>query len=189
MTPRQPAALLSREPDIRLLGTVNEQMLQSFLDQRARLGKDGVPVVVELSTTGGDAETARRLALELRMLEQARELFFLGKSYVYSAGVTLMAAIPASNRYLTRDTVLLVHERRIEKTVNFTGALRSAIAVAQDLIAELEIGMELERRGFEQLTAGSELPVEELLKKVMERDWYVKAEEALSLGLVAGLVG
>jgi ATP-dependent protease ClpP protease subunit len=118
-----------------------------------------------------------------------REVFFLGKTYVYSAGITLMAAVPASHRYLTRDTVLLIHERRMDKKVHFNGALRSAIAVAQDLLAELEIGQKLERNDFEHLVAGTELTTDALLDRVMNKDWYVTADEALALKLVAGLVG
>jgi ATP-dependent protease ClpP protease subunit len=181
-------ALPSLKPDIRMLGGIDEQMLQKFLDDSTKLEGDG-PVVLELSTAGGEADTARRLAQEIRMLAQTREVFFLGKSYVYSAGVTVMSAIAASHRYLTRDTVLLVHERRIERTVQFNGALRSAIAVAQDLLAELEIGEQLERQGFERLVEGSELTTEDLLERVMKKDWYMTAEEALRLKIVAGLVG
>jgi hypothetical protein len=123
------------------------------------------------------------------MLSQAREIFFLGKTYVYSAGITVMAAVPPSHRFLTRDTVLLVHERRMERTIQLSGALRSAVSVVQDLMAELEIGQALERRGFERLVDGSRLTPDELLDRVMEKDWYMPADEALSLRLVAGLVG
>jgi ATP-dependent protease ClpP protease subunit len=180
--------LPSLHPDIRLIGNIDENMLQNFLDQSAKLEGDG-PIVLELSTSGGEADTARRLAQEVRMLSQAREVFFLGKTYVYSAGITVMAAVPPSHRFLTRDTVLLVHERRMEKTVQLSGALRSSVAVVQDLMAELEIGQSLERKGFETLVDGSQLSVDELLDRVMEKDWYMPAEEALSLRLVAGLVG
>lgn len=181
-------ALPSLIPDLRLIGSVDEPMLQSFLEQAARLEGDA-PAVLELSTSGGEADTARRLAQEIRMLSDTREVFFLGKTYVYSAGVTLMAAVPASRRYLTRDTVLLIHERRIDKKVHLNGALRSAIAVAQDLLAELEIGQQIERKDFEHLVAGTELTPETLLDRVMNKDWYLTADEALALKLVAGLVG
>jgi ATP-dependent protease ClpP protease subunit len=181
-------ALPSLNPDIRLIGNIDETMLQNFLDQSAKLEGDG-PIVLELSTSGGEADTARRLAQEVRMLSQAREVFFLGKTYVYSAGITVMAALPPSHRFLTRDTVLLVHERRMERTVQLSGALRSSVAVVQDLMAELEIGQSLERKGFEKLVDGSQLSVDELLDRVMEKDWYMPADEALSLRLVAGLVG
>ena len=85
--------------------------------------------------------------------------------------------------------MLLIHERRIERTVQLSGALRSAISVAQDLLAELESGQQLERRGFERLVAGSQLSAEALLERVLHKDWYMTAEEALALKLVAGLVG
>ena len=182
------AALPSLKPDIRLLGGVDEPMIQSFLDQSSKLDGDG-PVVLELSTTGGEADSARRLAQEVRMLGQERELFFLGKTYVYSAGITIMAAVPASHRFLTRDTVLLIHERRMDRTVQLSGALRSVIAVTQDLLAELQIGEQLERRGFEQLVAGSDLSSDDLMERVLHKDWYMSADEALELKLVAGLVG
>jgi ATP-dependent Clp protease, protease subunit len=181
-------SLPSREPDIRLLGSIDEQMLRHFLDRCGQLQGDG-PWVVELSTAGGEADTARRLAQELKMLREQREVFFLGKTYVYSAGVTVMAGVPPSHRYLTRDTVLLIHERRIERTMQLSGGLRSAIAITQDLLAELEMGQELECRGFEQLVAGSELTSDALFERVMKKDWYMPAQEALSLKLVAGLIG
>lgn len=180
--------LPSLHPDIRLLGSIDEAMVQRFLDQ-AGAAQGDKPLVLELSTMGGDAETARRLAEEIALLRQAREVFFLGKTYVYSAGITVMAAVPSTHRFLTPDTILLVHERRMERTVQLSGALRSAVAVARDLLAELEVGQLLERRGFEQLAAGSQLSADELLQHVLEKDWYLTAEEALELELVAGIVG
>jgi ATP-dependent protease ClpP protease subunit len=181
-------ALPSLKPNIRLIGMLDEPMLQNYLDQCDQLQGDG-PVVLELSTAGGEAETARRMAQEVRLLAQAREVFFLGKTYVYSAGITVMAAVPPARRFLTRDTVLLIHERRMERTVQLSGPLGSALSVVQGLMAELEIGQKLEREGFEKLVDGSELTADDLLRHVLEKDWYMHAEEALSLRLVAGLVG
>jgi ATP-dependent protease ClpP protease subunit len=178
--------LPSAEPQIRLLGGVDEAMVLRFLDAAAKLpGQD--PVVVELTTTGGEADSARRLAQAVRELAHRREVFVLGKSYVYSAGTTVLAAVPRTHRWLTRDTMLLIHERRFERTVQLTGALRSAMAVVQDLVAEIEAGQQLERRGFAQLVEGSRLSVDELERRVLAKDWYLAAQEALDLGLVAGI--
>jgi len=183
-----PPKLPALHPDIRLLGGVDEAMLKKFLDDCEGLAGDG-PVVLELSTTGGEADTARRLAQDIRMLAQTREVFFLGKSYVYSAGITLLAAVPPTHRFLTRDTVLLIHERRFQRTLELSGALRSVIAVTQDLLAELEIGEAIERRGFDRFVEGSNLTGQALTDRVLQKDWYMTADEALSLKLVAGLVG
>jgi ATP-dependent protease ClpP protease subunit len=181
-----PVRLPSAEPQIRLLGGVDEAMVLRFLDAAAQLSGEG-PVVVELTTTGGEADSARRLAQAVRELSRRREVFVLGKSYVYSAGVTVLAAVPRTHRWLTRDTMLLIHERRFDRTVQLTGALRSAMAIVQDLVAEIEAGQKLERRGFEQLVEGSQLSVDELERRVLEKDWYLTAQEALERGLVAGL--
>jgi ATP-dependent Clp protease, protease subunit len=191
MTPNNPEknkGLPTLQPHVRLLGAIDEQLLQTLLDRCATLEGDG-PIVIELSTMGGEAETARRIAQEIRMLAEQREVYLLGKTYVYSAGITILAAVPPARRYLSRDTVLLVHERRFERTVQFEGALRSAMALAEDLLAELKIAQDLERRGFERFVEGSELQADALIERVLERDWYMTADEALSLKLVAGLVG
>jgi ATP-dependent protease ClpP protease subunit len=175
------------KPQVRLLGGIDEAMLLDFLDRVDKLPPEG-PVVVEITTTGGEAETARRIAQELRSLGASREVYVLGKTYVYSAGITIMSAVPARHRFLTRDTVLLVHERRFERTVRFEGALRSAIAVARDLVAELEMAEQLEAQGFRHFAEGSQLSGEDIYEKVLKKDWYVRAEEAHALGLVGELV-
>jgi ATP-dependent protease ClpP protease subunit len=180
--------LPSLKPDLRLLGDIDEEMIQRFLDQRSSIDGDR-PLVVELSTMGGEADSARRLAEEIRLLRGEREVYLFGKTYVYSAGITVMAAVPRTHRFVTPDTILLIHERRIDRTVHLSGALRSAVAVARDLLAELETGQQLERRGFERFASGSRLSGEELLARVLERDWYVTAQEALDLELIAGIVG
>jgi len=180
--------LPSMKADLRLLGSIDEAMIQRFLDQRASIDGDR-PLVLELSTMGGEADSARRLAEEIRLLRGEREVYLLGKTYVYSAGITVMAAVPCTHRFVTRDTILLVHERRIDRTLQLSGALRSAIAITKDLLAELEVGQQLERRGFDRFASGSRLSGEELLARVLEHDWYLTAQEALDLELIAGIVG
>lgn len=181
--------LTSRHPNIRLFGPIDDNMLKSFLGQLAEARDHPGPIVLELSTTGGNADTARRMALEIRLARRlwGKDLFFFGKTMVYSAGVTLMAAFPPERRILSADTRLLIHERHMDKSIHFTGALRASLALARDLVAEIEIGQQLEREGFEELVAGSSLSLDDLMARVMSQDWYVSATEALRLGLVGRL--
>lgn len=176
------------EADVRLSGNVDEAMLTNLLAQLVSVtGKDG-PLVLELTTTGGDADVGRRIALELRMLQRQRDIFFLGKTTVDSAGVMVMAAVPIERRFLTADTVLLIHERRIEKTLQLAGALRASIGRVKDVLAELENGLALERDGFEELITGSALSLDDLMSRVMTANWYLRASEAKSIRLVEGMV-
>ena len=186
LSPALPPALLNR-PQVRLNGDVNDALFESF-DYQVSLAGDADPLVVELTTCGGGAETGRRIALEVRLLRQAgRRVLFLGKTVVYSAGVTIMAAFPREARYLTRDTVLLIHGRRMDRQLNLSGPLRASAQVAREVLAEIEFGLELERRGFAQLVEGSDVSVDEIQEKAAS-NWYVTAEEALERGLVAGLI-
>jgi ATP-dependent protease ClpP protease subunit len=167
----------SAKPDVRLFGSVDPAMLSEFLRQQAQAPQDK-SLVFELSTDGGDADVGRRIAEELRLWQEGgRELFFLGKTYVFSAGITIMAAIPPSHRFLTADTELLVHERKIKKTIRLDGALRSCRAAVQDVLAEIAA-----------FAAGSRMTVEEIEQRVMDKAWYLTAQEARSMGLVAGVV-
>jgi len=185
-----PALLSSAAADIRLFGQVNDDMLKSFLTQLEAVRGRAGPLVLELSTTGGDADVGRRIALDVKLLRESRpdRVCFLGKSVVYSAGVSVMSGFTPADRYLTRDAVLLIHERRMEKTVHFSGALRASQALAHDLLAEIENGQRLEKEGFEELVRGTALELDVLMAHVRRANWYVPADEALRLGLVAALV-
>jgi ATP-dependent protease ClpP protease subunit len=175
-------------PDIRLFGKIDDAMLSEFFRQQAEAAPDKT-LVLELSTSGGDADSGRRIAEELRLWQkQGRGIFFLGKTYVFSAGITIMSALPVSRRFLTADCELLIHERKMKKDLHLEGALRGCMATVNDVLAEIESGQRLEREGFRQLVDGTPLSVEDIENKVMHKDWYLSAADALATGLIAGIV-
>lgn len=183
-----PASVLA--PQISLLGGVSEEMAKGLRDQLRELDEGDGPVALEMTTLGGDAELARRMVLDI---DQARErlaprrLVFVGKTVVYSAGVTVMSAFPREDRFLTADTVLLIHCRQLDKTIEINGPIRASLPQVKALCQELQTGIALEKQGFERLIQGSSVTLETLLEKALY-NWYLTAEEALALGLVAGVV-
>ncbi|MDO9358106.1 MAG: ATP-dependent Clp protease proteolytic subunit [Polaromonas sp.] len=180
--------LPSLSPDLRLFGKVDASMLGEFFRQQAEAAF-GKAIVIELSTSGGDADIGRRIAQEIRLWRDSGvEVFFLGKTYVFSAGITIMSAFEPSHRFLTADCELLIHERKMKKDLHLEGALRGCLSAVKDVLAEIESGQRLEREGFSKLVAGTRLSVQDLENKVYAKDWYLPAREALELGLVAGLV-
>ncbi len=189
----EPESLPVLDPHIRLVGTVDDAMFKVFIEELTQARKNlspMEPVLLCLTTTGGEAETARRIADELTLVRERenRPLRFVGKTAVYSAGVTIMAAFARGERYLTRGTELLIHERRVTKTVELSGALRGNVSKLRDLLAEMDSGQRLERDGFRQLVQGSSMSVDQLLAKVMEADWYLTADEALAAGLIQSVI-
>ena len=75
---------LLKHPTIRLHGKVDDAMLASFLEQMATAVDNTGTILLELTTTGGDAELGRRIATDL-MLARDRlglDIVFLGKAVV-----------------------------------------------------------------------------------------------------------
>lgn len=176
-------------PQVRLDGNVDDTMLRLFKDAFATAEDGPDPIVVELTTTGGDAETGRRIATDIRLFRErtGRRPLFLGKSVVYSAGVSAMAGFLPQDRWLARGTMLLIHGRSMTKTLNLDGPLKLLKPRLEGMLSEIEAGLKLEREGFELLIAGSRLSLDEVMRRA-ETNWYLDADEALAHGLIAGVV-
>jgi len=179
--------LLSR-PHIILQGPVDHAMYASFRQQLGDAPTEG-PLVVAISTLGGDPEVARLMGDELRLLRDytGRETLFLGKVAVYSAGATFMASFPVDKRFLTRGTRIMIHERILTKTVELSGPLKSVVAGLKANLHEIEESVRIEEEGFHDLVAGSKIAFDEVRKRAPS-NWYIEAEEARDLGLVLDVI-
>lgn len=173
-------------PHINLSGQVDQAMYASFSQQLALAPADG-PLVVAISTLGGDPEIARLMGDEIRLLRDyhRRDMVFLGKVTVYSAGTVLMSAFPADRRFITRGTRLLIHERVM--TFCLSGPLRTLTETMRSHLGEVEHALKVEDESFRDLIAGSTVTLEELRRRAAG-DWFVDAEEARSLGIVSDII-
>jgi ATP-dependent protease ClpP protease subunit len=180
---------LARTPQIRLNGPITQDSLDAFLDQVGKVAAGEEPIAVEVTTTGGDAEIGRRLALEVKLARERlkRRLVFIGKTVVYSAGATVMGGFPKEDRYLTEDAVLLIHCRKLSKDLNLEGPLRALRIELEQVISEIDMGLTLQQEGYAEIVRGSSVSIDEVTSKA-EQGWYIQASEAFERGLVAGLV-
>jgi ATP-dependent protease ClpP protease subunit len=183
---RPPAELAS--PQIRLTGPVGDEMLRNFLDGLTQAETGDGALVLEITTTGGDAEVGRRIASDVRLFRErtGRRTLFYGKASVYSAGATVMSAFAPADRWLSRESTVLIHCRSLEKTLTFSGPLKAERIRVEEVLAEIEAGIRIEHQDFERLVEGTGVPLSELLERA-EAGWYVSAEEALQRGLVGGV--
>ncbi|MFS2111076.1 ATP-dependent Clp protease proteolytic subunit [Sphingomonas sp. Sphisp140] len=179
--------LLAR-PHVALSGPVDQAMYASFREQLGAAPREGT-LVVSLSTLGGDPEVARLMGDEIRLLRDysGREILFLGKVAVYSAGATFMAAFPADKRFLTRGTRLMIHERQIQSTLALSGPLRMQVASLKAKLHEIEESVRIEEEGFRDIVSGSTVSFEQVSERA-PANWYIEAEEARSLGLVLDII-
>lgn len=179
---------LLSQPHIVLHGPVDHDMYRSFRLQLGDAPTEG-PLVVAISTLGGDPEVARLMGDELRLLRDytGRETLFLGKVAIYSAGATFMASFPTDKRFLTRGTRIMIHERILTRTVEISGPLKSVVAGLKANLHEIEESVRIEEEGFRALVAGSEITFDEVRKRAPS-NWYIEAEEARDLGLVLDVI-
>ena len=186
---RPPDAALLFEPNISINGLIDEATVTFFLGRLAQLRRGEGPMILELNTNGGDADAARRIALEIKLFLRHHERggYCIGKTKVYSAGVTIMAAFPRGSRFMTEDAVLLVHERRLEDSVELKGPLRSCLQIVREQLALLETAEKLERQGFRDLIEGSTLTEDEIYERATN-NCYIPAEKAKALKLIADVL-
>lgn len=179
---------LLANPHIRLSGPVDQLMYTNFRQQLDACPEEGT-IVIALTTLGGDPEVARTMADDIRLLDEhdGREILFLGKVAVYSAGATFMAAFPVERRFLTRHTRLMIHERKISKTITLDGPLRMVVASIKAALHEVEHSIEIEEEGFRAIVKDSQVDFEELREKA-PANWYIEAEQARDLGLVLDVI-
>ncbi len=178
-----------RAPAIMLSGTVDYDMYKLFRQQLDSAPESGL-VVIELTTLGGDPEVARMMGEDVRFhsdLSPERRFVFLGKAAIYSAGTTFMSFFAKPNRYLTRGTRLMIHERKLQKDLRLEGPLTSCIATVTALLHEIESSIDIQNEGFASLIVGSSVTMEQVLEKA-PGNWYIEAEEAQSLGLVEAIL-
>lgn len=186
-SPAAAAALAS--PQIRLAGAVDDAMLQAFRAGLAQAESGPDPIVVELTTLGGDADVGRAIGIDVEAFRErtGRAPLFLGKAVVYSAGVSIMAGFRREDRWLQRAAMLMIHGRRLSETLALNGPLAAERQKVAALLNEIDVGLALERRGFERLVAGTGVTLDELYEKIGP-NWYLTAEDALARGLVGGLL-
>ena len=193
MSRSAPTGVLTAEafdtPRILLAGAVDYAMYDRFRDQLAAAPKTGL-TVIELSTLGGDPEVARMMGEDVRFqsdINPSRRLVFLGKAAIYSAGATFMSFFAVENRYLTRGTRVMIHERKMDKQLHVIGPLTTCIASVRAMLNELEHSIAIQNEGFENLVRGSSVTMEEVLKRA-PANWYIEAQEAKALGLIAEVI-
>lgn len=176
-------------PDIRLFGTVDDQMFHSCIAQFNGLVERPDPVVVQLTTLGGAADTGRRIAREIGLRSRAlnRRVVLVGLTTVYSAGVTIMSGFRREDRFLSTGCSLLIHERQMDSNLHFFGPLSAVKLVALGKLKEIEEGIKLQEEGFRDLIDGSDVSFEEIQGWARETT-YLSAQQALDRGLVAGLI-
>lgn len=179
-----------RNPSILLSGHVDQALYKDFRRQLEQAPEQGV-IVTELTTPGGDPEVARQMGEDVRFHtehDRDRTFVFLGKATVYSAGATFMSFFARDNRYLSRGTRLMIHERQnTDCTIKLSGPVSGAIPVLLAKLHEMQTAVEIQNEGFKNLVEGSSVSEDEIIRRATS-NWYLTAEDAVRLGLARAVI-
>jgi hypothetical protein len=77
-----------------------------------------------------------------------------------------MSFFSAGNRYLTRGTRLMIHERKLDKQLQINGPLTTCVATVTAALHEIEASIAIQNEGFENLIRSSKGSEQELLEIV-----------------------
>ena len=95
-----------------------------------------------------------------------RHFVFLGKAAIFRRH---------DNRYLTRGARLMIHERKLKKTLEIDGPLTTCVASVKATMHEIEAPIAIQNEGFENLIRGSSVRMEEVLEGA-PYNWYIEAQ-------------
>ncbi|RWC26398.1 MAG: hypothetical protein EOS27_25375 [Mesorhizobium sp.] len=175
--------------NVQINGRIDDQLFLNFMKQLGGVRANDEDLILELMTQGGDADTARRIALEIRIFQtySGKDAYAVGKTAVMSAGVTIFSAFECADRFLTQDATLLVHERHIEKTFTLQGPIKSCKQIIREELAALDTAERVQREDFEHFVRGSDMSAEDLFERAKD-NCYLTAQEALDLRLIARII-
>jgi ATP-dependent protease ClpP protease subunit len=175
--------------NVQINGAISSETVPDFMQQLAKVRAANEDLILELMTEGGDADAARRIALEIRLFKahSNSRAFCVGKTIIYSAGITILAAFDCRDRYLTSDATLLIHERHVEKTLSLNGPIKSSAQIVREALAELDTAERVEREDFVHFVKDSGMSADELYEHAKE-NCYLSAQEALARRLIARIL-
>ncbi len=99
----------------------------------------------------------------------------------------LQSTLDASWTHRTRVSLLIIHERKLTRTLHIEGPLTTCLASVEATINEIQCSIAIQNEGFQNLINGSSVTLEQVIERAPS-NWYVEAQEALRLGLIAGVL-
>lgn len=163
---------LLRDRIIFIKGPFNEEMANSVVAQLLFLEADDneKEIYMYINSPGGLVSTAYAIFDTMKYIKP--EVITVGFGQVISAGTFILAAGTKGKRYVLPNTEIMIHELS-------SGAQGKATDIKIDLEHTLKVRDKMAKH-YADMTG----QVVDKIKKDMERDYYMSAEEAVGYGLI-----
>ena len=160
---------------VMLTGEVNDLQARRVTERLFAMASDSEdPITFVISSPGGHVESGDMIHDVVRFIRP--KVNMLGTGWVASAGALIYCAVPKAQRYCLPNTRFLLHEPR-----GGVGGMASDVEIQAREILRMR---ERLNRIFAEATGQ---PVEKI-KKDIDRDYWMLAEEAKAYGLVGRIV-
>lgn len=160
---------------VMLTGEVNDQQARRVTERLFALASDSdAPITFVISSPGGHVESGDMIHDAVRFVKP--RVMMLGTGWVASAGALIYCAAPREDRFCLPNTRFLLHEPR-----GGIGGMASDVEIQAREILRMR---ERLNRIFADATGQ---PIERI-KKDIDRDYWMLAEEAVAYGLVGKVV-
>lgn len=166
-------ALLASGRVIEVYGEIDNDLAMNCVQQMLYYaGEDKfTPVKILINTPGGSMDAGMLIYDVLQTSEVPFDVYCTGAAY--SMGALLFATAPRGHRFILPHSKVMIHEPLVAS--NVVGKTSSVQDLADSLLATQE-------RIIDLLAASTEQP-KETLRKLMKKDTYFSAREAVKFGL------
>ena len=160
---------------VMLTGEVNDVQARRVTERLFALAAENAePITFVISSPGGHVESGDMIHDVIKFINAPVRM--LGTGWVASAGALIYAAAERENRYCLPNTRFLLHEPR-----GGVGGMASDVEIQAREILRM-------RERLNQIFANATGQPIDKIKRDVDRDYWMQAEEAKAYGLVGKIV-
>ncbi len=160
---------------VMLTGEVNDIQARRVTERLFALAaQNSKPITFVISSPGGHVESGDMIHDVVRYVDAPVQM--LGTGWVASAGALIYCAVPRERRFCLPNTRFLLHEPR-----GGVGGMASDVEIQAREILRM-------RERLNKIFADATGQPQEKIKRDVDRDYWMLAEEAKAYGLVGRIV-
>ena len=175
---------------INLTGDINCKQMDVYIAQRTKIlssDKKESPIVITLTSVGGDIEWAWALVDDIQRLSEFREVLLLGRGKVSSAAVLILLALPLERRFLAERSTVYVHRRKTSFGDRLIGHDDAHEYAMKEHAATVANGRRIDEEWIHFMGQQTSIKAEGI-RQLMEEPRFIVGNELVEMGFVSAIV-
>lgn len=131
------------------------------------------PIKLYLHSNGGDAYTSLYISSFLESINKETPIYTIGMGAVFSGACLILMAGTANCRCVYKYSSIMCHMPKVSSDEPYTSGGQLAQAKGIDVLDEAIYDLMIKRTNMSR----------KLIKKKLQQDWYLSAEECIKYGI------